>query len=413
MSGTAGQKTTRVTVKIGAFTFRQVVRAVVARDLQNIAGTFDVVLQDDVRLFRALPGFLGKPEGGPEIGPGQAITIAIDGEVVLIGWIDRASFRWGAETIECHIQGRDKAGDLVDCAALPDGPAEFRGVDLLHVAKAVCAPYGITVRAEVDIGAPFVQLALHPHQTALSFLESAARQRAVLLVSDGVGGLLLTRGGATRAPDALRLGENVQEINTDFDWSQRFSHYYVKQQAARINDGSAPAMTHESVPADHDDAGHYGAASKAEARRIINTGIALDPQITRYRPTVRLTRTQSGMTSVQEQAEWMLRLARGMSDRLHVRVLDWRAGKDRVLWRPNALVDLWDPYSGLDKEMLIAGIAYRFSEQGAITELRVAGRTAYDRINEAERERKRHRGKKDDRKLDSTPVPLTAPGETR
>ncbi len=50
--------------------------------------------------------------------------------------------------------------------------------------------------------------------------------------------------------------------------------------------------------------------------------------------------------------------------------------------------------------------AYRFSEQGAITELRVAGRTAYDRINEAERERKRHRGKKDDRKLDSTPVPF-------
>ena len=83
------------------------------------------------------------------------------------------------------------------------------------------------------------------------------------------------------------------------------------------------------------------------------TGHARDPEITRYRPHVRLTRSQSGMSSTQEQAEWAVRVARGMAQSLTVTVLDWRAGADRVLWKPNQLAAVYDPYSGTDKDMLI------------------------------------------------------------
>lgn len=401
-----GPFSSRVTVTINGFVFQQVVRLMVSRDLRNIAGVFDVVLVDDTRLFRALPFPWGRPEGGPEIRQGQAITIAIDREPVLVGWIDRASFRWSGEDIECHIQGRDKTGDLVDCAALPNGPAEFRGVDLLHVAERVCEPFGIKVTAEVPVGAPFTQLALHPHMTALALLESGARQRSILLVSDGVGGLLLTRGGNSRAPAPLRLRENVQEITAEFDWTQRFSEYIVKQTSARTNTGAAP-LNSTSVPLGVPNGNFYGPITIQEARNIINTGRAIDPEVTRYRPTVRLTRTQSGMTTVQEQAEWALRVARGQSDSVQLRVLDWRAGPGRALWRPNALAQVWDPYSGIDKEMLIAGVAHRFGPDGAVTDIRVAGRTAYDRIDEAEQPRRRGGGGA--RPLNTQSVPLTAP----
>lgn len=378
-----GPFSSRVTVTINGFVFQQVVRLVVSRDLANIAGTFDVVLVDDTRLFRALPFPWGLPEGGPEVRQGQAITIAIDGEPVLVGWIDRASFRWSGEDIEAHLQGRDKTGDLVDCAALPNGPAEFRGVDLLHVAEKVCEPFGIKVKAEVSVGAPFTQLALQPHMTALALLESGARQRSILLVSDGVGGLLLTRGGNGRAPAPLLVGENIQEITAEFDWTRRFSEYIVKQTASRTNTGGAP-LSSSLAPSPTSGGSFYGPITIQEARNIINTGRAIDPEVTRYRPTVRLTRTQSGMTTVQEQAEWMLRVARGASDGIHLRVLDWRAGPTRALWRPNAVTQVRDPYSGLDKDMLIAGVAHRFGPEGAVTDIRVAGRTAYDRIDEAE-----------------------------
>lgn len=394
---------------INGVQFQQVVRLAVTRDLANIAGTFDVVLVDDARLFRALPFPWGRPEGGPETRPGLAITIAIDKDPVLVGWIDRLALRWSGEDIECHIQGRDKTGDLVDCAALPDGPAEFRGVDLLHVAHHVCDPFGITVRAEVPLGAPFEQLAAQPHMTALAFLESGARQRSVLLVSDGVGGLLLTRGGATRAPDDLRVGVNVQEITAEFDWTQRFRDYIVKQTSTRTNTGGPPLLTTAPPLSVSGGGGNfYGPFTAQEARNIINTGRAIDPEVTRHRPTVRLTRTQSGMTTVQEQAEWMLRGARGASDSIHLRVLDWRAGQDRRLWQPNALTRLRDPYSGIDRDMLIAGVAHRFGEQGATTDLRIVGRTAYDRINEAERPTRRGRGGTPP--LLTTAPPLQVPG---
>ena len=386
-----GPFSSRVTVTINGFQFQQVVRLMVSRDLANIAGVFDVVLVDDTRLFRALPFAWGRPEGGPETRQGQPITIAIDKEPVLIGWIDRASFRWSGEDIECHLQGRDKTGDLVDCAALPNGPAEFRGVDLLHVAEQVCKPFGIPVKAEVSVGAPFTQLALQPHMTALALLESGARQRSILLVSDGVGGLLLTRGGNSKAPAALRLGENVQEITAEFDWTHRFSEYIVKQTSTRTNTGGAPLLT-TAPPLAASGGSFYGPFTVQEMRNIINTGRAIDPEVTRYRPTVRLTRTQSGMTSVQEQAEWMLRLARGLSDSVQLRVLDWRAGPGLALWRPNAVTQVWDPYSGLDKEMLIAGVAHRLGPEGAVTDLRIAGRTAYDRIDEAEQPPRRRGG---------------------
>jgi prophage tail gpP-like protein len=93
------------------------------------------------------------------------------------------------------------------------------------------------------------------------------------------------------------------------------------------------------------------------------------------------------MSTTQEQAEWMLRVARGQSEKLVYTVLDWRAGSNRVLWRPNQVAYVYDGFAERAKDMLIAGVTYLFDADGARTELRVVGVTAYDRINEADRKR--------------------------
>lgn len=398
-----------IRVKIANRVFTEVIRVTVTRDLQHIAGTFEVTLVDEARIRNALIAQIGQPTQAAPIEPGDPITLSIGDEPILIGWIEVPEFDWEGDKITARITGRDKTGDLVECAALPTGPAEFRGVGLLHVAKQVCAPYGITARADVDIGAPFERLSLHPHQTALTFLEGAARQRAVLLASDGIGGLLLTRGGATRGPAALEIGQNVHRVQVRYDWTHRFSDYFVKQDSARHR-SSGPALDHTVVPL----AGGTpppaapAARSAAEAPAIGTTGHATDPEVTRWRPTVRLTRSQSGMSSVQEQAEWAARVARGLSDQVHMTVLEWRAGRDNALWRPNQVVAVWDPYSGLDRDMLIAGVTCDFDEEGRRTRLRVVGVTAYDRINEAERRRHRRHDRAGHGPLDATPTPLRA-----
>ena len=404
------QTTNRVKMKLGGFIFAAFGNVEIARDLKDISGTFKMDCLDQVRLRQALPvwidsGFTNKQA----IDAGMACEISIDDETVLIGWVEILSLKWDATRIECHISGRDRTGDLVECAALPDGPAEFKGVDLLHVAQLVCAPFGIPVRADVDVGAPFDRLAATPHQSAMEFLESASRQRSVLLTSDGVGGLLLTRGGKTRAPASLTVGGNAVSVEFTRDFTHRFSRYIVKGQSGRGHGHAAAALDGSLAPDGGLAAAAPGPASAVAAGHIVMTGEARDPEITRYRPRVLMVRTQSGMSTVQEQAEWALRVAKGMSEQLHIPVLDWRDGPKRDLWRPNQMTLVYDPYSGLNKDMLIAGVAFTFNHDGAGTAIRLAGVTAFDRINEAQRHRaKGGRGTGAPRSLDSS-LPPTAP----
>lgn len=395
------------TVTIAGEVFSQVTHARVERDLQNIAGSFELTVIDETRVRAALMVHIGLSSENVAIKAGAPISIFVDGEIYLVGYIGKPQFRWHGETIECHITGRDKTGDLVDCAALPNGPVEFRGVDLTHVAKQVCEPFGIPVIAEVDVGAPFERLALHKHQTALTFLEGAARQRSVLLVSNGIGGLLLTRGGSSRGPAPLRVGDNVQEVNVEFDWDQRFSDYFVTQDSGKKRHGG-PRLDHTAVPLESPPPlpTQPSTESDEEAPSIGPMGHAIDPEVLRWRPTVRLTRSQSGMDTVQEQAEWMARVARGTSDHVHFSLLEWRAGPKKALWRPNQIVAVSEPYSGIQRDMLIAGVSFTNDPQGRRTVLRLAGVTAYDRINEAERRKHRGGGKAGPGNLDRTAVPL-------
>lgn len=378
----------RVTLAVNGTIFGAFLSLEITRDLQQVAGTFRAECLDAARAFAAL-GSLPPGTAPAPLKAGDACTIAIDGETVLKGHISRVRLRWTAHDLACEICGRDATGDLVDCTPLPEGPSEFRNQDLPAIAGAICKPFGIPVRAEVDTGAPFRRFGLHPYERALEALEKAARQRAVLITSDGVGGLLLTRGGASRAPAPLRVGDNVQAVETIHSDEQRFSDYWVKGQTA-ANDGqrgAAPAMTAASVPTGAAAAPAVGALTTGERAGTVMTGHAIDPEITRYRPTVRMVKTQSGGASCQAQAEWALRVARGQADRLTYRVLDWRAGAGAPLWKPNQVAAVYDPYTGINRDMLIAGCAYTLSERGLTTSLRVVGRTAYDLVDTTIRQR--------------------------
>lgn len=399
-------------LKFNGQIFQTFTGARITRDMREMAGGFALEVVDQARAAQSGQVIQSALLAPTIVNEGFACTVAIDGETVLTGYVDDIEDDQDGQALRGHFAGRDRTGDLVDCAALPNGPAEFRGLDLLAVAKQVCAPFNIAVRAEADIGAPFENLAINPCETALAFLEGAARQRAILLVSDGVGGLLLTTGGATRAPAPIQMGANAFAVRRHTSWRRRFSDVFVKghTDAGLRRTGRAPALDHTAAPLTTDPTpADPEAASTDEATTVLMTGHAQDPEITRWRPTVRQTRSQSGMSSTQEQAEWAVRVARGEGISLVYSVLGWRAGDNFDLWRPNQLVAVYDPYRGIDQDMLIAGVTYTIGARGQITQLRVVGRTAFDRINEAERRRHHHGGRRHAAPaLDSTATPLTA-----
>ncbi len=385
----SGSYASRVTLAVdGVGSFSQWTSVEVTRDLREISGSFHLQYVDDYAIASAAPVFTGEQPFLASIKAGMAFTLSIDGEVEMTGHIDEVEREWSATSYSARVTGRDKTADLVDCSAAPTGPAEYSNLDLLQLATLICKPFGITPRADIDIGAPFPRITLNPHETAFSLLEKQARQRATLLVSDGVGGLLLTRGGTSQAPAPLVRPGNIQGGKATYSLRRRYSDTYVKGQsdararrhgiAAPLTTSSAPGNTAVTPPA---------SATTTERSTIIMTGHAQDPEVTRYRPTVRMTRTQSGSASAQQQAEWMVRVARGESRNQTYTVLDWRAGPSNARWMPNQQVQVTDPYADIDTTMLIAGVTKGLTEQGAVTHLRVTGVSAYDLIDEPARRR--------------------------
>ncbi len=374
----------RVGLVVGGHVFDRWSEVEIDRDLRNIAGGFTMQYVDSGRIAQAVSPDLDRLPPFEIIQAGMAYTVLLDGEPVQRGWIDEVELKDEAEELSATVTGRDVCGDLVDCAAAPNGPVEWHGLNALQIAQAICAPFGLSVRAEVDVGPAFPVFGIQLDENCMPAIERACRQRGLLMVSDGVSGLILTVGGNTRAPAALARGGNIQASDYTNSWAERYSDYYVKGQTgtggqrAGKNCAITSATDPSSAPAPLPDVSD----DTAEASTIVMTGHAIDPQVTRYRPNVRGVATQSGSASAQAQAEWALRVARGMGETLNYTVQDWRAGAANALWLANQIVAVSDAYLDINRDMLISGVKYRMSEAGITTVLRIAGRTAFDRIDE-------------------------------
>lgn len=264
--------------------------------------------------------------------PGKKAVVSLGGVPMITGWIDKASIQLSESSHTITVSGRDTAGDLVDCAVEhPSG--EFVGQTLMQIATAVCKPFGITVAAKTATGGAFPKFAVQPGESAWQCLERLARQRGVLLVSDGLGGVQFIQPGAEDIGVALVEGENIKSASADFDDQERFSKYIVRGQATGSDDGWGDA------------------AAKISAS-------ATDPNITRYRPTIVLSEgnTTSAIAKTRALFEASVRAARAA--KFTVQVAGWKISETGGLWLPNKLVTCKVPTLDLDGKMLISSIEY-------------------------------------------------------
>lgn len=353
------------------------------RDLSEISGSFTLSLRDDARSRKSWP--YGTPG---EIGPlilGQRVEISVHGEPYLTGWVETVEPSMFEGEARLTIAGRDLTGDLVDCSAGPEGPVEFTKIRLEEFAERLCKPFGISVRCEVDTSPVFDKMSIDVTETVLSAIEKYARQRGVLVTSDGVEGLVLTRSGQTRAAaDIVAPGDGVLGTQGKFSTVDRFSDYFVKGQVAKAagaRASSAP-MTPGTSPAERYREKNGGGASSGsaggkEAGGVTVLGHAKDTEVTRWRPMVALMKAGGKKDSAQRQAEWMARVHRARGDQVNVSLQGWSWGGS--LWRPNELVKLTDSFQNVARDYLIGGVSMTFEDGGGETaELRLVGPEAYD-----------------------------------
>jgi len=269
--------------------------------------------------------------------PGAECSIAIGDDTVITGQVDSASPSFDDTQHDVQVQGRDRTGQMVDCSAV-HSPGEWSGIRLDRLAAILAKPFGITVTSIADVGAAFSVFKLQPGEAAFEALDRACRLRGVLPISDGRGGLVLTKPGQTRCSTALVQGENVKAASLNNDATERFRTYIVR--------GSQPGTDYLDPEQ----------SAAVEAR-------ATDAGATAGRTLIVIAESAVDIASARKRAQWesTVRAAKAVS--VSATVQGWRQG-DGTLWPVNALVPVYLPWLRISGEMLISELTHSLDESG-------------------------------------------------
>lgn len=316
----------------------------VTRSIESIAGSFSLSLTER---------WSGHDELWP-ISEGDDCVVRIGSHPVITGYIDVLRRTVGATEHTVTVDGRDKTGDLVDCAAYVAGPTkkpqwQFSKTPVLGLVQKLCERYGIKVRLADGIVPPILpkKLTIDPGDTAFDAIDHVCAQAGLLPISDGQGGLLLTRANPfVRCVTALVEGVNVLPgASSEFNHSARFHRYMVLGQHSGSDDFF----------------GESAAAIKGEAT---------DPNVKR---TARLliVRPEHNTTSATAKlrAEWEASVRAARADTVSIPVAGWTQS-DGALWPINAIVSVNCPLLGVKGDMLITQTTFNLSRsEGSTTEL--------------------------------------------
>lgn len=348
----------------------------VTRDLKDFSGSFSFTFRDGEASEATFP-FASMPNL-PRLHPQMQAKIMIGKRTVLIGHVETVAPDVSPGNASVTISGRDKTGDLIDCSALAEGPAELKGVKLEAAASKIAEPFGLKVRTEVDTGETFDRYSIDLGETAFSAIEKGSRQRSVLILSDGVGNIVITRTGKTRAPDGISLPGNVIGIKANFSTANRYSKTVVRGQSERSGKARSAASldaTAEPIGADSRNDGD-GSARERERKGTVATGRADDDEIKRYRPIVHLARSKAGAVSAQDEADWRNRTSRAEGDEQTYTVKGHEVNGE--LWTVNQQVAVSDAFLGIERDLLISAV--RYSEADEITtDISVCSAEAFDK----------------------------------
>ena len=281
---------------------------------------------------------------------GDACQLRIDNVPVITGYVDDVLPTFAATSHSITITGRDKTGDLVDCSAVHESGA-WLNVKLDQIAKDLCRPFGIDVIVNSDVGAVFKKFSIQQGETVFEALDRAARMRGVLLTSDGLGNLVITRVGTDRIATALVQGQNIRGGSGQLSHRSRFQSYTVKGMQSG-DDWSSPEQNSQPV------------------------ATAKDPNIKRYRPIVLIAENSGDQAAMAQRANWEAATRKGRGKRATITVGGWQHSAG--LWLPNYVVAVDCPYLKLHRDMLLAGVDYIVDDEGKRCELKLAPPEAFD-----------------------------------
>ncbi len=193
------------------------------------------------------------------------------------------------------MRGRDKAGDLYDCSTI-EGTGEYKNLKVEAIVTRICAPFGINVSTNVDTGEVIPTFNIEQGMSAFEAIQKVCSMRACLAISDGRGGIQITRSGTSRAGGQLIEGNNILAATASYDVSERFSEYICKGQKQGDDNLSTDAYT-------------------------MNVANIEDANMKRYRPLVIVADGEATKKDCETRAKWEANVRRGRSDNSTLKLL--------------------------------------------------------------------------------------------
>lgn len=285
--------------------------------------------------------------------PGTECEIIIDDVLLARVYLDSI----GIDDSNGHVftcRGRDRAGDLIDCSAKFSDGFERSNVSLEEAIKDILKPFKMDVKVDANTGERFKKLSINPGDTVFNFIEQHCKFRSILPLSDGVGGLILTKPALNRSPGVIEVGNNVMSRSGEINHFERFSNITVLGQADASDDANASAA----------------ALSKSK-------GQSKDPDITRHRPLIMQAEREGYTLSMNERAAWEVRHRRFAATALTYTAPGWQAAEG-VFWTINTLVPVRDSELNISRDMLIKEVRLSRSEQGTTSAITVAPAESFD-----------------------------------
>jgi len=305
----------------------------VTRSIESIAGSFALEVSDR---------WGGQDQPWPIVEE-DACRVEIGDEVVIDGYVDKRSLSLSASQRALSYSGRDRAAALVDCSAILKHWT-FRNVSLADFAAVIAKPFGVRVSVQPGLVlAKADKLVVQPGDSAFEAIQRAAKDAQVLVVSDGAGGVVITRAGSKRATSLIE-GINILSALVEYDGADRYHRYVIATQMAGTDEAS-------------------GETSRIQAEAT-DEGVRRTDRVLLIRPDKGYS-----VADARRRADWEARTRAARGETVTVVVQGWTQ-PNGTLWPINALVRVTSPGIGVDGDMLISQVEHSIGNAGQIAQLR-------------------------------------------
>lgn len=330
----------------------------IKRSMETLCGDFTVSLSD--RFTPLGKSFIMSAQ--------DDVLLKIGDDNILAGFIDSIEPDYSNNGLLITVSGRDKTADLVDCGAA-NTPGSFNKATFKNIVAALVNPFGIETVYQAEISDRKIKFTIDSGESVFQALERLAVQEGVLLQTDSAGRLVFAKNTFERADTGLATGDNILRIRLTYDFTDRFSPYIVRGQAA--GDGNTPwSKTRAAVGA-----------------------FSVDAVVNRYRPLVLQAETAATPASALRRAQWERTIRRARAMRVGIAVQGWRQTGSDQLWAINQITNVYAPQIRVvNLDLLIAEVVFSKSESGTETRLTLVPKDSF--IKEPPPPPKATRGKK-------------------